>query len=68
MAHLAYQPGRSGRILRHYHADVLTGTYAFGAVSAALYQRAQPQGQHTTSRCGIDAEPHLNELQWSHSR
>src|SRR5438128_1759176 len=48
MAHLAYQPGRSRPdYCGIYHADVLTGTYAFGAISAALYQRHVTQrGQH----------------------
>jgi crotonobetainyl-CoA:carnitine CoA-transferase CaiB-like acyl-CoA transferase len=41
MAHLAYQPGRSRPdYCGIYHADVLTGVYAFGAISAALYQRS----------------------------
>jgi crotonobetainyl-CoA:carnitine CoA-transferase CaiB-like acyl-CoA transferase len=48
MAHLAYQPGRSRP--DHcgiYHADVITGVYAFGAISAALYQRSRSRiGQH----------------------
>ena len=40
MAHLAYQPGRNRPdYCGIYHADVLTGVYAFGAISAALYQR-----------------------------
>ncbi|WP_245301914.1 CoA transferase [Bradyrhizobium sp. LTSP885] len=48
MAHLAYQPGRSRPdYCGIYHADVLTGVYAFGAISAALYQRsASGKGQH----------------------
>src|ERR1700704_5969408 len=48
MAHLAYQPGRSRPdYCGIYHADVLTGVYAFGAISAALYQRHGAQkGQH----------------------
>ena len=48
MAHLAYQPGRNRPdYCGIYHADVLTGVYAFGAVSAALYQRAlSGKGQH----------------------
>jgi crotonobetainyl-CoA:carnitine CoA-transferase CaiB-like acyl-CoA transferase len=38
MAHLAYQPGRERPdYCGIYHADVVTGTYAFGAISAALY-------------------------------
>ncbi|QPF88063.1 CoA transferase [Bradyrhizobium genosp. L] len=48
MAHLAYQPGRSRPdYCGIYHADVVTGTYAFGAISAALYQRSTSgKGQH----------------------
>src|SRR3954466_9471062 len=48
MAHLAYQPGRSRPdYCGIYHADVLTGVYAFSAVAAALYQRSGTgQGQH----------------------
>ena len=48
MAHLAYQPGRSRPdYCGIYHADVLTGVYAFGAISAALYQRhLTGKGQH----------------------
>lgn len=48
MAHLAYQPGRSRPdYCGIYHADVLTGVYAFGAISSALYQRASTgKGQH----------------------
>jgi crotonobetainyl-CoA:carnitine CoA-transferase CaiB-like acyl-CoA transferase len=48
MAHLSYQPGRSRPdYCGIYHADVLTGVYAFGAISAALYQRqANQKGQH----------------------
>ena len=68
MAHLAYQPGRnrpdnSGI----YHADVLTGVYAFGAISAALYQRHGTQlGQHIdVSMLESMLSLTLNELQWS---
>jgi CoA:oxalate CoA-transferase len=48
MAHLAYQPGRTRPdYCGIYHADVITGVYAFGAISAALYQRCESgQGQH----------------------
>jgi crotonobetainyl-CoA:carnitine CoA-transferase CaiB-like acyl-CoA transferase len=48
MAHLAYQPGRSRPdYCGIYHADVVTGTYGFGAVAAALYQRSVTGlGQH----------------------
>jgi crotonobetainyl-CoA:carnitine CoA-transferase CaiB-like acyl-CoA transferase len=48
MAHLAYQPGRSRPdYCGIYHADVVTGTYAFGAIASALYQReVTGRGQH----------------------
>jgi crotonobetainyl-CoA:carnitine CoA-transferase CaiB-like acyl-CoA transferase len=48
MAHLSYQPGRSRPdYCGIYHADVITGVYAFGAIAAALYQRHGSQrGQH----------------------
>jgi CoA:oxalate CoA-transferase len=48
MAHLAYQPGRSRPdYCGIYQADVIAGIYAFGAISAALYQRCGSQtGQH----------------------
>src|SRR6266480_4668657 len=68
MAHLAYQPGRSRPdYCGIYHADVLTGVYAFGAISAALYQRAATgQGQHIdVSMLESMLSLTLNELQWS---
>jgi CoA:oxalate CoA-transferase len=48
MSHLAYQPGRERPdYCGIYHADVLSGVYAFGAISAALYQRQlSGRGQH----------------------
>ncbi|MBI5263759.1 MAG: CoA transferase [Bradyrhizobium sp.] len=48
MAHLAYQPGRDRPdYCGIYHADVVTGTYAFGAIASALYQRnVTGEGQH----------------------
>ena len=48
MAHLAYQPGRvRPDYCGIYHADVVTGTYGFGAIASALYQRTVTgQGQH----------------------
>src|SRR6201986_4355047 len=68
MAHLAYQPGRSRPdYCGIYHADVFSGTHAFGAISAALYQRCSTgQGQHIDvsmleSMLGLT----LNEVQWS---
>lgn len=68
MAHLAYQPGRSRPdYCGIYHADVLTGVYAFGAISAALHQRHRSQeGQHIdVSMLESMLSLTLNELQWS---
>src|SRR5216684_6740691 len=68
MAHLSYQPGRNRPdYCGIYHADVLTGVYAFGAVSAALYQRHSTQkGQHIdVSMLESMLSLTLNELQWS---
>jgi crotonobetainyl-CoA:carnitine CoA-transferase CaiB-like acyl-CoA transferase len=68
MAHLAYQPGRSRPdYCGIYHADVLTGVYAFGAISAALYQRHGTQrGQHIdVSMLESMLSLTLSELQWS---
>jgi crotonobetainyl-CoA:carnitine CoA-transferase CaiB-like acyl-CoA transferase len=47
-AHMAYQPGRERPdYCGIYHADILTGVYAYGAVTSALYQREKTgQGQH----------------------
>jgi crotonobetainyl-CoA:carnitine CoA-transferase CaiB-like acyl-CoA transferase len=68
MAHLAYQPGRTRPdYCGIYLADVLTGVYAFGAISAALYQRCgSQQGQHIdVSMLESMLSLTLNELQWS---
>jgi len=68
MAHLAYQPGRERPdYCGIYHADVFTGTYAFGAISAALYQRTITQlGQHIdVSMLESMLTLTLNEVQWS---
>lgn len=68
MAHLAYQPGRTRPdYCGIYHADVLTGVYAFGAISAALYQRTlSGQGQHIdVSMLESMLSLTLNEVQWS---
>jgi crotonobetainyl-CoA:carnitine CoA-transferase CaiB-like acyl-CoA transferase len=48
MAHLAHQPGRDRPdYCGIYHADVVTGTYGFGAIASALYQRTVTGlGQH----------------------
>ena len=68
MAHLAYQPGRSRPdYCGIYHADVVTGTYAFGAIASALYQRERTQrGQHIdVSMLESMLSLTLNEIQWS---
>jgi len=68
MAHLAYQPGRERPdYCGIYHADVFAGTYAFGAISAALYQRTATQrGQHIdVSMLESMLSLTLNEVQWS---
>src|ERR1700760_3401625 len=68
MAHLAYQPGRERPdYCGIYHADVFTGTYAFGAIASALYQRARTQaGQHIdVSMLESMLTLTLNEVQWS---
>ena len=68
MAHLAYQPGRNRPdYCGIYHADVLTGVYAFGAISAALYQRNVTQrGQHIdVSMLESMLSLTLSELQWA---
>jgi CoA:oxalate CoA-transferase len=48
MAHLAYQPGRERPdYCGIYHADILTGVYAYGAIASALVQRQHTGlGQH----------------------
>src|SRR5450631_2293928 len=68
MAHLSYQPGRTRPdYCGIYHADVVTGTYAFGAIAAALYQRHGTQtGQHIdVSMLESMLSLTLNEVQWS---
>ncbi len=68
MAHLAYQPGRERPdYCGIYHADVFTGTYAFGAIASALCQRTRTQsGQHIdVSMLESMLTLTLNEVQWS---
>ncbi|MFC5322584.1 CaiB/BaiF CoA transferase family protein [Bradyrhizobium oligotrophicum] len=68
MAHLAYQPDRSRPdYCGIYHADVVTGTYAFGAIASALYQRERSgRGQHVDcSMLESMLSLTLNETQWS---
>src|SRR3981081_3006065 len=68
MAHLSYQPGRTRPdYCGIYHADVVAGTYAFGAIAAALVQRHGTQtGQHIdVSMLESMLSLTLNEVQWS---
>jgi CoA:oxalate CoA-transferase len=68
MAHLSYQPGRTRPdYCGIYHADVVTGVYAFGAISAALYQRhGSRRGQYIdVSMLESMLSLTLNEVQWS---
>ena len=68
MALLSYQPGRSRPdYCGIYHADVVTGVYAFGAISAALYQRqGTHRGQHIdVSMLESMLSLTLNEVQWA---
>jgi crotonobetainyl-CoA:carnitine CoA-transferase CaiB-like acyl-CoA transferase len=67
MAHLAYQGRSRPDYCGIYHADVLTGVYAFGAISAALHQRHGTQrGQHIdVSMLESMLSLTLSELQWS---
>jgi len=48
LAHIAYHPGRERPdSCGIFTADIVAGTYAFGAISTALYQRSVTgQGQH----------------------
>ena len=68
MAHLTYQAGRSRPdYCGIYTADVLAGTYAFGAIAAALYQRGrESEGQFIdVSMLESMLSLTLNEVQWS---
>jgi crotonobetainyl-CoA:carnitine CoA-transferase CaiB-like acyl-CoA transferase len=68
MAHLAYQSGRTRPDnCGIYHADVLSGVYAFGAIGAALYQREKTgRGQQIdVSMLEAMLSLTLNEVQWS---
>ena len=54
MAHLSYQPGRTRPdYCGIYHADVLTGVYAFGAIigGTAPASRQPNKASTSTSRC-----------------
>src|SRR3979490_439304 len=68
MAHLSYQPGRSRPdYCGIYHADVLTGGYGLGAVSAALYQRHGTQEGQTLDVSMLESmlSLTLSALPWS---
>src|SRR6187399_380399 len=56
MAHLAYQQGRERPdYCGIYHADILTGVYAYAAIASAPAHRARPA--HRCLDAGIDAQP-----------
>ncbi|PZA13537.1 CoA transferase [Rhodopseudomonas palustris] len=68
MAHLAYQPGRDRPdYCGIYLADVVSGIYAYGAITSALYQRVRTgEGQHIdVSMLESMLTLTLNEMQWS---
>lgn len=68
LAHMAYQQGRERPdFCGVFHADVVSGVYAFSAISAALYQRERTGcGQHIdVSMLESMLSLTLNELQWS---
>ncbi|MFT4276585.1 MAG: CoA transferase [Rhodopseudomonas sp.] len=68
MAHLAYQPGRDRPdYCGIYLADVVSGIYAYGAITSALYQRTRTgEGQHIdVSMLESMLTLTLNEMQWS---
>ncbi len=67
-AHLLYQPGRDRPDnCGIYLADVVTGIYAFGAITSALYQRDRiGRGQHIdVSMLESMLTLTLNEVQWT---
>lgn len=68
LAHLAYQPGRDRPdYCGIYLADVVSGIYAYGAITSALYQRVRTgEGQHIdVSMLEAMLTLTLNEMQWS---
>lgn len=68
LAHLSYQPGRARPdYCGVFHADVVSGAYAFGAISTALYQREKTGiGQQIdVSMLESMLSLTVNELQWS---
>lgn len=68
LAHLSYQPGRTRPdYCGVFHADVVSGSYAFGAISTALYQREKTgMGQQIdVSMLESMLSLTVNELQWS---
>ena len=68
LAHLAYQEGRTRPdFCGIFHADIVSGVYAFSAISAALYQRERTgAGQHIdVSMLETMLSLTVNELQGS---
>ena len=68
LAHLGYQQGRTRPdFCGIFHADVVSGVYAYSAITTALYQRERTgRGQHIdVSMLETMLSLTLNELQWS---
>ena len=68
LAHLGYQQGRTRPdFCGVFHADVVSGVYAYSAITTALYQRERTgRGQHIdVSMLETMLSLTLNELQWS---
>lgn len=68
LAHLGYQQGRTRPdFCGVFHADVVSGAYAYSAITTALYQRERTgRGQHIdVSMLETMLSLTLNELQWS---
>ncbi len=68
LAHLSYQPGRTRPdYCGVFHADVVSGAYAFGAISTALYQREKTGVGQQIDVSMLESMLSLtvNELQWS---
>lgn len=68
LAHLSYQQGRTRPdFCGVFHADVVSGVYAYSAITTALYQREKTgRGQHIdVSMLESMLSLTLNELQWS---
>ena len=68
LAHMAYQEGRQRPdFCGIFHADVVSGAFAYSAIATALYQREKTgQGQHIdVSMLESMLSLTLNEVQWA---